>query len=193
MKGDRVRHRPTRRVRNGLTLIEVVVVVAIILILTAALTPSLIGVLDRKRVESAVESIDALVAAMSEMRGDNQDWPSKLSHLATPIVTGDLNICGVAYSSGKISQWAGPYLSRTVPTTGIPIGIGTAKNDLVREMISGNDSFLKIQVDNVTQEDALAIDDVYDDDGSAAGTIRWGVASASGQVTMFVLRPIRGC
>jgi type II secretory pathway pseudopilin PulG len=172
---------------------EVVVAVAIILILTAALTPSLIGVLDRKRVESSAESIDALVDAMTQMRADNQDWPSKLSHLTTPIVTGDLNICGNAYSSGKISQWAGPYLARTVPTTGIPMGIGTAVNDLVREVISGNDAYLKIQINDVTTEDALAIDKIYDNDGSAAGTIRWGSTSATGQVTMFVLRPIRGC
>jgi prepilin-type N-terminal cleavage/methylation domain-containing protein len=181
------------RSRRGLTLVEVVVTVAIILILTAALAPSMAGVLDRKRVESAKESIDALVTAMSEMRSDNQDWPSRLSHLSTPIVTGDQNICAANYSTGKISGWAGPYLSRTVPTTGIPIGIGTVQNVLVREIISGNDSYLKIQVNDVTEEDAIALDALYDNDGSTGGTIRWGSPSATGQVTMFALRPIRGC
>lgn len=182
-----------RRRRSGLTLIEVVVAVLIILVLTAALTPSLIGVLDRERVDDAKETLDALSAAMTKMRNDNQDWPSRLSHLTTPITATDRNICGANYSSGKVSNWAGPYLSRVVPTTGFPIGIGTVRDSLVREMISGADSYVKVQVDSVKAEDASELDRLYDDDGSAAGTVRWGPTSATGQVTLFFLRPIRGC
>jgi prepilin-type N-terminal cleavage/methylation domain-containing protein len=184
----------TRRARrSGLTLIEVVVAVALLTILAAALAPSLIGVLDRERVKSAGETIDALVSAMSDMRSDNQDWPAKISHLTVPITVSDKNICGNNYSSGKVSQWGGPYISRTVPSGGIPIGIGTARDSLVREVISGNDAYLKIQVDSVASEDAEALDAVYDNDGSSAGTVRWGSASGSGLVTLYVLRPIRGC
>jgi prepilin-type N-terminal cleavage/methylation domain-containing protein len=193
MTAFRLPKRGTVRGRRGVTLIEIVVAVAIITILAAALAPSVIGALDRNRVEDASESIDALVSAMSDMRLDNQDWPGKLSHLAAPISIADKNICGNAYSSGKVSQWAGPYVSRTVPTTGIPIGIGTARDSLVREVISGQDAYLKMQIDDVTAEDASSLDDIYDKDGSSAGTIRWGSASATGQVTLYVLRPIRGC
>jgi prepilin-type N-terminal cleavage/methylation domain-containing protein len=179
--------------RRGLTLIEVVVTVVIISILAAAVAPAIAGILDRERVNSASESIDALVEAISAMRSDNQDWPAKLSHLSVPITVSDKNICGATYSSGKVSQWAGPYISRTIPTTGVPIGIGTARDSLVREVISGNDAYLKLQVDDVTAEDASELDKLYDNDGSAGGTIRWGSASGTGQVTLYVLRPIRGC
>lgn len=181
------------RRRRGLTLVEIIVAVAIILVLTAALAPTLIGALDRKRIERARDSLDALVAGMSEMRADNQDWPGKLSHMTTPITTADRNICGAAYSAGKVSNWAGPYLSRVIPSAGFPIGVGTARDSLVRELISGNDSYLKIQVDSVEQSHASELDGWYDNDGAAAGTIRWGAASAAGQVTLFFLRPIRGC
>ncbi|HET9426207.1 MAG TPA: hypothetical protein VFO55_12640 [Gemmatimonadaceae bacterium] len=185
--------RRRRRVRAGLTLMEIVVVVIIILILSAALTPTLMGVLDRKRADAAKESLDALVLAISDMRADNQDWPGRLSHLARPITTADRNICGSFYSAGKVSNWAGPYVSRIIPTTGFPIGIGAVQDSLVREMISGNDSFMKIQVDGVAVEDALTLDRMYDNDGSAAGTVRWNPPAGDGLVTMFFLRPIRGC
>lgn len=172
---------------------EVLVAIVIILILTAALAPTLLGVLDRKRVESARESLDALVTAMTEMRADNQDWPGKLSHLATPITTADRNICGSTYSAGKVGNWGGPYVARVVQSTGFPIAIGTARDSLVRELISGNDAYLKIQVDSVAQEDATELDKLYDNDGSAGGTVRWSASSGSGLVTLFFLRPIRGC
>ena len=182
-----------RRRRSGLTLFEVVVAVLIGLVLTAALTPSLIGVLDRKRVDESKETLDALVSGMTEMRNDNQDWPGKLSHLTTPITTADKNICGANYAAGKVSNWAGPYLSRVVPTTGFPIGIGSVRDSLVRQLISGNDSYVEIQVDSVKAEDAAELDRLYDNDGAAAGTVRWGATSATGQVTLLFLRPIRGC
>lgn len=185
--------RPSVRRRHGLTLIEVVVVVVIILILTAAITPSLLGVLERKRIQAASESLDALVEGMSAMRADNQDWPGRLSHLARAIVSGDQNICGVNYSAGKISNWNGPYISREIPSGGFPIGIGTVRDPLVREMISANDSYLKIQVDEVNEQDAIELDKLYDNDGSAAGAVRWTTASGSGLVTLYFLRPIRGC
>jgi type II secretory pathway pseudopilin PulG len=185
--------RPIVRRRTGLTLIEVIVTVLILVMLAAALAPSLIGVLDRERVDAAKETLDGLTAAMTEMRNDNQDWPSRLSHLTTPITTSDKNICQANYSSGKVGNWAGPYLSRVIQTTGFPISIGIVRDSIVREIISGNDAYAKIQVDSVKQEDASDLDKSYDNDGSAAGTVRWGSASATGQVTLFFLRPIRGC
>jgi type II secretory pathway pseudopilin PulG len=184
---------PSSRRRAGLTLIEVVIAVLIVLVLTAALAPSLIGVLDRQRVADARETLDALVSGMSDMRKDNQDWPSALSQLTVPITTGDKNLCGNNYTATRVSNWSGPYLSRVMPATGLPIGIGTVRDTLVREVINGNDAYAKIQVDSVKTEDAIELDKLYDNDGSAAGTVRWGAASAAGQVTLFVLRPVRGC
>ena len=184
---------PNSRRRAGLTLIEVVIAVLIVLVLTAALTPSLIGVLDRERVNDSKETLDALVSAMSDMRKDNQDWPSKLSQLTVPITTSDMNICGNTYTATRVSNWAGPYLSRVVPSTGLPIGIGIVRDTVVREIINGSDAYAKIQVDSVKAEDAIELDKLYDNDGSAAGTVRWGASSGTGQVTLFLLRPVRGC
>jgi type II secretory pathway pseudopilin PulG len=175
-------------------MIEIVVALAVIAVLTAAVAPSLIGVLDRKRVESAAETLEVLIAAMTTMRGDNQDWPGRLTHLAWPITVADRNICGSTYASGRVNNWAGPYLDRNIPAGGLPIGIGIARDSLVREVISGNDSYLKIRIDQVMEEDALALDRLKDGDGSAGGSVRWDTPpDANGQVTVFFLRPIRGC
>ena len=193
--GGFARH-PVAHARPGLTMIEIIVAVAILAILTAAIAPTLLGVVDHKRIEASAESIEALTDAMSTMRDDNQDWPGRLSHLSTPITTSDLNICGVPYASGKVAQWAGPYIDRVVASTGVPLAIGTVSDLLVREIVSGNDGYLKVEVTGVTPDDALALDEYTDGDGSSTeGAVRWdeGAISPDGLVTVYYLRPIRGC
>ncbi len=185
------------RRRPGLTLIEIVVVIAVLLILAVAVTPSMITNLNRDRVSTAVETFQDLTEAMSEMRKDNQDWPGKLSHLARPITTSDRNVCGVTYASGKVSNWGGPYLDRSVPSTGLPLSIGVAKDTLYRSALSGQDGLLTMEVPSVSQEDALAVNASVDNDGDVAGrttgTVQWSTTDAEGLVTLFYYRPIRGC
>lgn len=177
----------------GFTLIEVIVAVAVVLLLAAAVVPNLAGVLDRGRVDAAAESLQALTDAMTEMRADNQDWPGRLSHLAWPITTSDKNICGNTYANGKVGNWAGPYIDRTVPATGVPIGIGVARDSLVRQLVSGNDGYLIVEVTGVAEEDAIALNAKVDADNDAGGgTVRW-TAPSSTLVTLQYLRPIRGC
>src|SRR5687768_6760134 len=75
--------------KGGLTMIEIVVALAVIIVLAASLTPSVAGIVDRQRVLAAKSSLEGLVASMSSMRGDNQDWPGRLSHLTEPITVSD--------------------------------------------------------------------------------------------------------
>jgi prepilin-type N-terminal cleavage/methylation domain-containing protein len=189
--------RPVPDDRRGLTIIEIVVVLTVLLILAAAVTPSVIGGLNRSRVSSSVETLQEITDAMSEMRADNQDWPGRVSHLATPITTSDANVCGNNYASGRVNNWAGPYLDRVVPSTGLPIGVGTVNDVLTRSNISGNDALLTIQVVNVSQEDAFAMNASFDNDGDVAGrttgTLQWTTPTAEGLVTLLYYRPIRGC
>ncbi len=180
-----------------MTIIEIVVVIAVLLILAAAVTPSLIGSLERSRAAGAVDQLQDIIDAMSEMRKDQQDWPGRVSHMATPITTSDKNVCGNNYTSGRVNNWAGPYLDRAVPSSGLPLAIGTMKDSTYRSEISGQDALLTLEVVNVSQEDALAVNASVDSDGDVAGrtigTVRWSVPSAEGLVTMYYYRPIRGC
>ena len=187
------------RARAGVTLIEMVVVIAVLLILAAAIVPSMIGTLDRDRVASSIEVYQSITDAMSDMRADNQDWPGRLSHLSRPITTSDKNVCwpGTNYTAGRVSNWAGPYLDRVVPSTGLPIGIGTIRDSIYRSQLSGNDALLTIETNGVSAEDALAVNAQVDNDGDVAGrtagTVQWTVPSVDGVVTLYYFRPIRGC
>jgi prepilin-type N-terminal cleavage/methylation domain-containing protein len=183
--------------RSGLTLIEIVVVIVVLLILAAAIAPSLVGSLDRERVSTAATTLQEITDAMSEMRKDSQDWPGRLSHLSTAITTSDQNVCGNAYTAGKVGNWAGPYIDRVIPSTGIPVGIGTASNTVYRSSVSGQDALLTIEITSVQEADALSLNTVVDNDGDVAGrttgTIQWSTTSSEGLVTVLYYRPIRGC
>ena len=183
--------------RSGLTLIEIVVVIVVLLILAAAIAPSIMGSLDRERVSTAANTLQEITDAMSEMRKDNQDWPGRLSHLSSPITTSDKNVCGNSYTSGKVGNWGGPYIDRVIPSTGLPVGIGTARDTVYRSALSGQDALLTIEITSVQQDDALSLNTTVDNDGDVAGrttgTIQWSTTSSEGLVTVLYYRPIRGC
>src|SRR5687767_8873289 len=116
--------------RGGFTLIEVVVALAIMVMIAATVSPSIIGYLDRTRLEEAVESLEALRDAALAFYDDVDDYPSELTHLTEPISGDDDNSCGSSYGNGQANRWTGPYLTRIIPATGLPIFIGTAQNEL---------------------------------------------------------------
>ncbi|MGQ0813176.1 MAG: prepilin-type N-terminal cleavage/methylation domain-containing protein [Gemmatimonadota bacterium] len=184
------------RPRAGLTLVEVIVVIVVSVILAAAIVPSLIGALDRERVQASVDAMQGVTDAMSELRQDNQDWPGRISHLSAPITTSMTNVCGNTYTTGRVTNWAGPYLDRVVPSTGVPIGIGVLKDTTYRSFVTGNDGLLTMEILNVTLEDARGLNTTVDGDGDVAGqtigTVRWS-APVNGMVTTYYYRPIRGC
>ena len=72
----------------GFTVIEVVVALAIMVTIAAVVSPSLLGFLDRARVDRAVESLETLAEAVSEFHDDTREHPSALSNLSTPVTAG---------------------------------------------------------------------------------------------------------
>lgn len=186
--------------RSGLSLVEVAVAVVVLFLLAGSALPGLVAPRDRARVDGAVLELQRITDAMSTMRGDNQDWPGRLSHLARPIALGERNVCGDGsnqgtYRAGKVNNWAGPYLDRMVPVAGLDIGIGMVRDSVVREPIAGNEAYLVLEILDVTVEDALELSRRVDGNVSAtAGTVQWAVTdAAAGLVQVEYRRPIRGC
>lgn len=186
--------------RSGFSLVETMVAVAMVVILASVFIPSLLASNDRLEVREAAIILEDIQDAISTMRYDNQDWPARLSHVSSPITTADQNICGSAYNPGRVNNWDGPYIDRLFPPTGLPIGIGTVRDQLGREVISGNPnsggaiSLIRMYVDSVPEEKAIELNRIVDGDGdAAAGTIRWGAISGSGLTTVEWARVVKGC
>lgn len=176
--------------RGGFTLVEVLVVLAIGIVLAAAVIPSLIGGVDRSRVNETAASFEAIARAVTAMFEDTGRYPGQLSHLTEPIAANQTGACTPLTQYGAAAaNWAGPYLDRTVPATGLPLPIGVARNQIGH---SAGPPVLLITVDDVEERDALALNAKMDADNSAnAGAIRWGAVDGSGLTELVYARPVR--
>lgn len=186
--------------RSGVSLVETMVAVAMVVILASVFIPNLLASTDRLQVQEAAVKLEELMDAITFMRYDNQDWPQRLSHVSSPITTNDQNICGRTYNQGRVNNWDGPYVDYLFPPAGLPIGIGHVRDLMDREVLSGNPqgggaiSLVRMYVDNVPEELAIELNRIVDADGDAtAGTIRWSAAGASGLTTVEWARTVKGC
>jgi prepilin-type N-terminal cleavage/methylation domain-containing protein len=175
--------------RRGFSLIEVLVGLTIIVTLAAVLTPNLVTVLDRARIDRAVASLEHFVQAVQEFEEDVNRYPSRLSQLAEPVSDSDADACGQRFPPGLAKQWGGPYLSRLVPSGGVPIAIGTARNQLETGV-----GTLSVVVPRVTEEDALELNARIDGDQSgSANSVRWTAPDDEGMVALSFVIPIKRC
>lgn len=174
--------------RRGFTLVELLVVLAIGTLLAAVVIPSLIGSVDQSRVEESAESLGGVADAVASMRKDMGQYPQLLTHLSDPVTSAHTGLCGASYADPSL--WTGPYLNRTIPTTGLPLPIGTADNVLG---YTAGPPLLWINLPGVRHEDARALDRRVDADGdSVGGAIRWG-SVVSGLVDLSYVIPVRPC
>jgi prepilin-type N-terminal cleavage/methylation domain-containing protein len=193
--------------RPGFTLIEQLVALALILIIGAAAVPQVIAAVDRARIDRAADSLRGMVEATTAFNRDVKahntltPFPGKLTHLTTqiPAVSGaELTICGAQYDAGHAARWQGPYLDRVIPPGGLPVGIGTVRNELSAITASGG-TMLTFVIDDVSAEDALALNARVDGDegdpesARLGGTVRWTEPDLEGKVTLHYLRPVPTC
>jgi prepilin-type N-terminal cleavage/methylation domain-containing protein len=179
--------------RRGFSLVEAVVALIIIATLAAVVTPGLVRAIDDARVQRGLESLETITTAILDYEDDINEYPPNLFQLVNELQPGDDDSCGNNLSNGERNRWDGPYLDRIVPTGGVPVGVGTALPALIRFPTGGNDALLLIVVNDVGEEDALALDRRVDGDGMAAGTVLWTPIEADGLVTLGWAIPINGC
>lgn len=179
-------------IRRAFTLIEIVVILAVLVILAAIVTPNVVGILDKERVAAAAESLDNIVVAIDAFERDVNEPPRFLTQLQDSLVVGDQDACGGTYSSGERADWAGPYLTRNVAPTGVPVAIGTVNNQVTD--IAGINK-LVLLIPGVTEEDAISLNKLVDDDGDnrTGGTVRWTVPDVNGLVTVTYLTGENDC
>ena len=92
--------------RRGFTLIEMLVVIAIIATLAAVVAPSVFRNVSDAKASAARGQVEIYALALDSYRLDNDAYPTSeqgLAALRTPPVTGE-----------AARNWRGPYLRRTV-------------------------------------------------------------------------------
>lgn len=166
------------------------------LILAAVAVPQLGGYLDQKRIEETAELMVEIRDALTSFATEVGDNAGQLSYLSAPIVNGDADLCGTAYSGGERGDWAdgGPYVNFVIDAAaGLATPIGQVQNDLDRSTVGG--TWLRITWNNtVTLADAQAFD-LYVDGvlNGASGTVRWTPQVGTDMATVNYDIPISGC
>lgn len=180
---------------RGFSLVEVLVGLAIMVVIATVVTPNLVAVMDKARLDRAIASLENFSDAVDRFERDVNSYPANLAQLSAPISTADSDLCGASYPEGHVQKWAGPYLNRVVPSTGVPVAIGTVLTDLSRvDDGHGNSGLLQFTIPRVTEEDAVAVNRRVDgDDSSAANAIRWTAPDGEGLVTLTFVKPVKGC
>ncbi|MFL5542615.1 MAG: type II secretion system major pseudopilin GspG [Longimicrobiaceae bacterium] len=95
-----------RRRMGGFTLIEMLVVVAIIAVLAAVVAPEIFRNVGDANVNAARSQIEMLSLALDQYRLDNHAYPATDAGLAA---------LRTASAAGGAPNWRGPYLRRPVP------------------------------------------------------------------------------
>src|SRR3990170_3828319 len=102
---------PTRRTpapRRGFTLIEMLVVLAILVLIMSMVGPRILGSRDKANVSAAKGQIEMLQASLEHYTLDMNDFPSTEQGLAGP---------GEAPADDEAkTKWEGPYINKsTIP------------------------------------------------------------------------------
>jgi prepilin-type N-terminal cleavage/methylation domain-containing protein len=160
---------------RGFTLTEILVSIAMIAILAATIYPTVMGRVRSASTTSLSQTFAGLSAGIAEYKRATGHYPGSLLLLTTPPIFSDLDICAAQTGATAVALWRGPYASRPIPSSGIPMGDGTIPTGLRRVIISGTYAYLMIDAAAVPQSTADDLESQLDGgtaDGTA-GTIRY--------------------
>ena len=168
---------------HGFTLVEMVVMLAIVLVLASVIAPSLIAYADEQRVEATATMLaavrDGLVGANSfrSVIGINA---GRVSQLTTQPVANNVgqddDSCGNQIKPADAGQWpsSAPYATFTISRNGLATPIGVAEDTMSRNPNSNANGVNQIVFKNVDLRDVLLLDAFVDgSDGATLGFVRW--------------------
>lgn len=93
----RKKNRPSKQ--DGFTLTELLVVLLILSLIAAAITPQVMGRLDKSKVRAAKIQLETLSASLDMFKIDTGRYPTTQEGLETLII-----------SPTSLSEWSGPYV-----------------------------------------------------------------------------------
>lgn len=204
-------HRTMRRPRNGFGMLALVMFIGIIATILALTYPTLMRFEQISRVRQTWEILEGVRLATSQVApappatypvfrqriGTN---PGRISQLFGPVTAGSAatypNACGTAFNNAQQNssrQWE-PLLSRGLdPAVGLATPIGVADNDFLRVVVGGGVVHLIVLIDQADLSDIIMLDQFDNDDGAAAGTVRWDNITGSTARLRYVIITDAAC
>lgn len=184
--------------RRGYTLVEAILVIAILIIITAVIIPTISQVSNSKNLTATTDALEEFAKAVQEFFQHTNNYAGYLSQFSEPITTSMANSCGDMYPPGVVDKWAGPYVDRLWGTNAINLKIGTLQDALIYvdapERGGGANALQKMVITNVLLEDAEEMNSRLDGDiSNEEGVIQWTLPPVDGYVTMYYVVPIKSC
>lgn len=174
--------------KKGFTLIELMVVIAIIAVLAAVVAPQVFRQVAKGRVASAEAFYNSVKVASTSYFSDVGQWPASCNQTNCNTIAG---ANGGFVTTGANTAWNGPYLDRWPLAAGNPWGgnyTWVSANNLIfcTACAAAGERYINITL--VPLADAQRID--RDKDGAIDGTtgmVRYG-AGATPTVQMLISR-----
>jgi general secretion pathway protein G len=129
------RHADPASSEAGLTLVEMIVVLAIIALVAALIVPNIIGRPDQARVTVAQTDLRSISAALKMYRLDNGDYPSTSQGLAALVAKPSGEPAPRNYAAGAyldklpVDPWGAPYIYASPGAAGAGFDLASQGKD----------------------------------------------------------------
>ncbi len=157
-------------IRKGFTLLELSLVLAILVIVSAIAAPRFVGTLEQERLRKAAESVGAdwtRTRALAMQTGETQLWACKLGtgQFAISLANPDLNVGGEAGTDVSIATSATDLLSQNLTET-LPTDVVISQ-----ALISESDSITTMSLSTETSDSGTATMFFYPDGTCSAARL----------------------
>lgn len=118
--------------RPGFALGWIILTVAVIAVLAAAATPTLVTLDDRNRALNAAAQLKAIATGFVVYEPVVGAYPGTVSALTVPITTSSKNTCGQNVSGGQVANWttSAPYTPFYTSANGLWTDIGRVRDSV---------------------------------------------------------------
>ena len=176
-----------RSIRAGFTLVEVLVILAILSALAAILVPTVSNQVRKADLGRVTGDFTNLRTGVEAFLVNVHRYPASIEQLVFPITTTDADINGSTYPSGLVSRWEGPYVDRQITAGGtLETGFGGEIQDAFTDSTESGVSYLTVTVLGIAQPEFDDLDAELDEgNGVASGRLRWVTGGGTDPDTIY--------
>lgn len=184
--------RPRSQKKNGFTLPEVLVTVALMSLLAAVVIPSVLGQMTAGEVSKLGQGLTSVRVAVEQFASDIHRFPVKPTLLYRATTSADKDVNQVTLPAPLANRWKGPYLARDSVAffLGGNAGAGGTVADTFLIKSAGTVSYITAIVTGMRAVDMIRLDKEFDG-YSVAGDSAIGMVRFAKDTLFFLLIPIQ--